>query len=1026
MMLNEILRVLHWNANGFNSFKKTVLTSFLAQHSIDCLLLNENHNQFPNIPDYNKVYHPKSQDLLLYIKNDINFRIVKLEQQKESEIIAIEICDIIIISAYLRNGRKSDGISSLIYFILEMLSLSKKIFIIGDLNAKISYLNNGRQNTAGTFLDNFLSSDNRFILYNNADEMTFRRRHPSAEGDFIESVLDLCIASTDLAPQIGSFEVDSDISLSDHAFLLVTVSVKKSIQAYARAEYLNLYTMRSYNIEKITYPDHFSRTLEDKLYEIAFEPHAATCDLSSFWSNIQKSFYEALKSCKLLKHQGKKKFNFYLSEEVLALKKSNKSNPHVFKSEILKLKRKQWIDFIRGISSEDSLAHVWNKFKISRGLPSSSLKAGDPKREANLIRQLFISYSEPNIHSQEFPGLNLEAKLQFDEPLSSFNGKISTSEFNFALRSVSSTCSSGPDGLPYNIFRQLSTPSKEMIIQFLNEMFNRGEIPENLLHCLQIALPKPTGDYRPISLMNCFLKIYEKILFTRLYTFIDSLLPDSQFGFRKKRSSYDQAANLICALQSARSKNLCVGVIFIDIKKAFDRVDRRSLILDLFKSGVRGKMLRAIYCIINNLKKRVLFNGFVSEEYSTLFGTPQGSILAPLLWNFHFRHLNQNLKYSESFEFADDVALLATAASYEKLFTSLTIDFQNVTNWTHHKGIEISTDKTKFMDFSKTTRKRRINQLDAVRFKIPGQSRVLKLEQVSHYKYLGILLDENLTFKLWTDSIINEIKKRTSMIQRISSTVQLSRDHIETFYLGYVRGFLNYACCIWQMLPKTLVDKIEIEDRRGLRLCVGALLRTPTTELELESKLHNFESLKLRLLLKHGCRLLFSPELRYVYQRIRDQVNTSDLAKKWLEAWSFHELPRSPDIASAMEIVYRITPKRPKIKWKYKGDFWKERLLARFRMGVLPTRSWAQSMKLSHTSFCRHCNETEETIEHLLCCCPHVNRISFENLWNTLSPNVLSWTSLRAYLKNGLSPQREVLEDSLIVFVKQNQLFKKF
>jgi hypothetical protein len=271
-----------------------------------------------------------------------------------------------------------------------MYSLSNKILIIGDLNAKLSYLNNERHNAAGVLLDNFLSTDERFILYNNSDEITFRRPHPSAEGNFIESILDLCIVSTHLATRILSFEVEDDISLSDHAFLYVTLSSQKHISSYKRAEYLNLYTMRSFNLEKILYPDHFSRVLENKLYEIAFEPNAATCDLCVFWSNIQKAFYEALKSCKLLKHKGKKDYNFTLPSEVISLKRRN---PRLFKIEIQKLRRKQWIDFIRSITSEMSLGHVWNKFKLSRGLPSASLKIGDSKREANLIRNLFLSYS---------------------------------------------------------------------------------------------------------------------------------------------------------------------------------------------------------------------------------------------------------------------------------------------------------------------------------------------------------------------------------------------------------------------------------------------------------------------------------------------------------------------------------------------------------------------------------------------------------------------------------------------------------
>ncbi len=71
-------------------------------------------------------------------------------------------------------------------------------------------------------------------------------------------------------------------------------------------------------------------------------------------------------------------------------------------------------------------------------------------------------------------------------------------------------------------------------------------------------------------------------------------------------------------------------------------------------------------------------------------------------------------------------------------------------------------------------------------------------------------MDERLSFKPWTDHIVSQVYARTAAVARISSTVKLPRDLIEKFYLGYVRGFLNYASCIWCHIPKTQVDHIDI------------------------------------------------------------------------------------------------------------------------------------------------------------------------------------------------------------------------
>jgi hypothetical protein len=126
---------------------------------------------------------------------------------------------------------------------------------------------------------------------------------------------------------------------------------------------------------------------------------------------------------------------------------------------------------------------------------------------------------------------------------------------------------------------------------------------------------------------------------------------------------------------------------------------------------------------------------------------------------------------------------------------------------------------------------------EPIRFRNRFTNAVELLEQVSSYKYLGVLIDDNLKFDKWCERIVTPIINRTSMIRRISASVQLGRDLIEKFYQGYVRGFINYGSSTWQCLPESLIEKIEIADRKGMRLCCGALLRTKTTDLQTESKI---------------------------------------------------------------------------------------------------------------------------------------------------------------------------------------------
>jgi hypothetical protein len=1017
--LNSNLRIIHWNCNGFDSTKKSDISSLLTENSIDILSLNENHDSRPNILSHKKLYHQKSKDLLLYIKKDISFNVILKISSAEFDFIAISIESTAFVFAYLRHGNNTIGISKLYEVLLEIRHNFSNILIIGDLNARLSILGHSSRNAAGVSLENFISEDESFITLNEPHIFTFRRLSPHSPSNYIESILDLCLVSRSALGSISSFEVFSHSFGSDHFPVFVEVNISKFISIRQQAEYLDLFPLRKYSLQSLTYTDSFSETMDSFFSDLL--DSCSDLDSSDLWEEIKRKLYQSLRRERLLKPIRKSQTSLRLPESILSLRNGDR---RAFKRELSRFKVARWKTFIDSISAEDPLRHVWFKFKISRGLPTSTLQFGDGSVEVEAIRDQFVTYCSPSIPANPLIMDRLGFCLQIDEPLSTFNEPLRMNELLFALDKCSGNTSPGPDGLPYTIFKQFSFDKKFILLQLLNKFFDDGRIPENLKQCLQIAMPKSSGDYRPISLMNCFLKIYEHILFERLYAFIDSLLPDSQYGFRKKRSSYDQASNLIMNIQSGRSANLLVGVIFIDIKKAFDRIDRSELLLDLYNSGVRGRMLRALSSIINGFSMRVLFDNFVSSSYDPECGTPQGSILSPLLWNFYFRKFHNQLNRCQSFAFADDLALLHLHRDHPSLISEMSADFARLHDWCHSKRIEISTEKTKFMDFSKTFRKRKIADPQRINFVNRLNGNMEYLDQVTSYKYLGVILDEQLTFKSWTDYIVSQVITRTNAISRISSTVRLPRHLIEKFYLGYVRGFLNYASCIWNHIPSTQLERIEIADRKGLRLCCGALLRTSDEELSSESTLFSLKTLMLRSNLRHGCRVLFTPELHY-HLTLINTLKSSGLSMKWLEVWNYFHLPRAPDIRNALLLVYQAAPSQPRSRWKYHQDFWIERLLARVRMGVLPTRSWAFSMKLSDSNLCRHCFLHEETFDHFLTECSVLNRDELVRTWpSDYGPLTLS--SLRLVFKEPLHLSRTTLEQSFIRFVRMNDLFKRF
>ena len=813
------LTLMQWNACSFNQHRRLELRQKCDQIDIDVIVICEAKIDTPpkEFDDYVRL---KNNDTIMLINKRVQCQVMEEVWvcKPHIETIVIELPMMILIGVYCRNGRTRQGIADLINTVKWANHDQKPVCVIGDLNAraKLVYEFEGRRNPAGVELDKHLDDE---VVYCLNDGMhTFHRSHCHS------SVLDLCLVTKNLLTSHRTFAV-MDWFDSDHHPIVCTfgsamISHTKSSQ-YEQEYYIRSLNLMNKNLDKLP-------AAIDKL----MDEHDTWCehDADQLYDDIHSVILTALKTCGLLRKNTKKHSKAWFTHDIRQLiqdrdaAKLDTSDQGIHrydqlkkdvKRAVKKAKRDKWYDFVESIRWQDSSAKLWRRFRMSRGTDRVFDTIGDLDTQTEHIAADFKKYSTVNIpkvrHWEDmYDQVRHSWHNTHDAPHDKMNAPILLTEVECAIRYCKSKSAPGPDGIPYSVYKCLPSSLLDKITTLFNMWFSTGQLAKQCEEGLQVAIPKGApGEFRPITLKNALLKIFERVLYGRVYAWIDARLPEYQFGFRSKLGCREQLVRFIKFVEEQRAHNKTTVVLFLDIRKAYDRVYRKALICKLHKLGLRGQMLRAIDAIISGTRCRVLNRGHVSTEYEPEEGIPQGGVLSCLFWNIFFSDLPCNIQHQQHnvlyAAYADDLAIAVSATNEHDANVQLTAIYSKIRTWARFNRIEFNDNKVKSMTITpKRRRKRKTTSddamhthLDRVVYLDENTGTVRRVDSVKSYKYLGVIIDHKLTFDAWIDKIVDNAKRRIHFVKRLAKTMRLPRHLLEKFYKSYVRGFLRYGIEIW-------------------------------------------------------------------------------------------------------------------------------------------------------------------------------------------------------------------------------------
>ena len=331
--------------------------------------------------------------------------------------------------------------------------------------------------------------------------------------------------------------------------------------------------------------------------------------------------------------------------------------------------------------------------------------------------------------------------LKCSNPVSIFIKPTSTIEILNLISTLNNNKSSGPFSIPTDIFKMTGNIMASPLTEIINLSFSTGIYPNNLKIAKIIPVFKNKGsnlqcnNYRPISLLSNINKIFEKLMYTRLYNFLDihNCIYNLQFGFREKHSTNHALFSITEKIREALDNNNFACGIFIDLQKAFDTVDHNILLQKLNHYGIRGVANNWFNSYLSNRTHFVSINGFQSKTKNISIGVPQGSVLGPLLFLIYINDLNVAINYAIVHHFADDTNLLITGKSLKTIKKHTNIDLKLLCNWLRANKISLNSSKTEAILFRHPNKSIDYN----LKLKIDGK----RIFLTNSVKYLGIHLD---------------------------------------------------------------------------------------------------------------------------------------------------------------------------------------------------------------------------------------------------------------------------------------------
>lgn len=780
-----------------------------------------------------------------------------------------------IVSTYLSpslNQRSKKIRKAAIETITSGLTADRPFFVIGDLNAKINVPQHTSTNPLGDLLEVLMEED--VITVHAPAEYT--RFDPAGRAP---STIDILLTSQRYAHLIRAITVHHDVG-SDHRPVTFTVDLRvhqrrppeSTKPNFHKANWWKYQEVSSERLKNAPDINHDKGSIDraaefvSKIIKEADESAIPRVKIrqESRLRPLPQFIVQKLKIKRKLRNQMSRQNRPDLKAEINALSREIKADIVNFEEN---RKKRKWEETKnRGTNGFYKLARTYFK-------PKTRDIAYPIKNDANeyittdteRLQRFQELYREIYSAPEPYPGhgtVTAEAD-EYSERLRKNYETIQKREHEnltiqfspeMILKALQKSRNTAPgeDCVFYTHIKQLPENVLQYLAQLYQSAWDSCYYPDIWKSGTTILLPKPGKDrtdpkqYRPITLLSAIGKTFERALNKELMTFIESreIVPESQAGFRPGRSTHDQLFKISQCISSGFREGKITLAAMYDIEKSYDKIWHNGLMLKLSKI-LEEPTVAFIQSYLSNRRIRIRINQEYSEPIILHAGTPQGSIISPMLHNLWCSDIPQPTeKAMKLSQFADDIAIWTTRKSPKEAESKLQLYNNRIARWCRVWRIRMSVNKTQVTVFHRKKIKHkpilRVGEADIT----AGKS----------CEFLGAILDRRLTMKKQLKKVEKELTKRTKILAKITGSYTNPRadsDLSLKIFNSMILPVTTYAPSLLSIVEPRKLEKIDQTLRKGARLAMHAPASTRNEYVSSETGLKRTDQNVTRLAKKY-------------------------------------------------------------------------------------------------------------------------------------------------------------------------------